>query len=97
MQRGICKEVKVVWMQAKKVEKAEGDLANGKLCFRSRTTTTTTQFHRRRLPAKTLSSQTGSCYVLLYAVLRDNGYLSLQFRLIMPVPSRPMTSDGAVT
>ena len=23
MQRGICKEVKVVWMQAKKVEKAE--------------------------------------------------------------------------
>lgn len=39
------------------------------------------------------SSQTISCY----ASLSDNGYLSLQFRLIMPAPLQPMTSDGAVT
>jgi hypothetical protein len=86
---------RVVWMQAKKVEKDGSDLANVKLRFRSRatTTTTTTLFHERNFGQNTRVRRDHATYVFL----SDNGYLSLQFRLIMPVPSRPMTSDRAVT
>jgi hypothetical protein len=82
MQRGICKEVEVVWMQAKKVEKADAISPMANFVF-DREQQQRYYFHRSGFQPNH-SSQTGSCYVLLYAVLRDNGYLSLQLRLIMP-------------
>jgi hypothetical protein len=82
--------VGVVWMQAKKVENAEATTPMANVALDR---TQQQHFSTKGNLGQKNSSQTISCY----ASLSDNGYLSLQFRLIMRVALQPMTSDGAVT
>jgi hypothetical protein len=84
---------RVVWMQAKKVEKDGSDLGQTSLSIEDNNNDNNDTFHERNFGQNTRVRRDHATYVFL----SDNGYLSLQFRLIMPVPSRPMTSDGAVT
>jgi hypothetical protein len=77
-------------MQAKKVENAEATTPMANVALDQ---SQQQYFSTKGNFGQKISRQTVSCY----AFLSDNGYLSLQFRLIMPVPLQPMTSDGAVT
>jgi hypothetical protein len=79
-----------VWMQAKKVENAEATTPMANVALDP---SQQQYFFTKDKFCQKNSSQKISCY----ASLSDNGYLSLQFRLIMPLPLQPMTSDGAVT